>query len=110
MTFHYRYRKQIILITIIVVVLAATITTAIFFYEPKEEKTISSLTVKKKEKESSSTEQEEKYMVDIKGEVNNPGIYQLQSDARVIDVINEAGGLTEQADTTVINLSKKNYR
>lgn len=108
MTFHYRYRKQIILITIIVVVLVATITTAIYFYEPKEEKTISSLTVKKKEKESSSTEQEkEKYMVDIKGEVNNPGIYQLQSDARVIDVINEAGGLTEQADTTVINLSKK---
>ena len=109
MTFHYRYRKQIILTTIIVVVLATTIiTTTVYFHHPKEEKTISSLTVKKKEKESSSIEKEqETYMVDIKGEVNNPGIYQLSSDARVIDVINEAGGLTEQADTTVINLSKK---
>lgn len=31
----------------------------------------------------------------------------MKSSARVIDVINEAGGLTENADTSVINLSKK---
>lgn len=42
-----------------------------------------------------------------KGEVQTPGIYELESSSRVIDVINEAGGLTENADTTVINLSKK---
>ena len=45
--------------------------------------------------------------MDIKGEINNPGIYELKSSSRVIDVIEKAGGLTENANTTVINLSKK---
>ena len=45
--------------------------------------------------------------VDIKGEVINPGIYSLIESSRVIDVIELAGGLTENADTSVINLSKK---
>lgn len=36
-----------------------------------------------------------------------PGIYTLNSNNRVIDVIEKAGGLTENANTTVINLSKK---
>lgn len=45
--------------------------------------------------------------VDIKGEINKPGIYSLSSESRVIDVIEKAGGLTKNANTTVINLSKK---
>lgn len=47
------------------------------------------------------------YKVDIKGEIINPGIYSLKSNSRVIDVIEKAGGLTDKANTTVINLSKK---
>lgn len=47
------------------------------------------------------------YKVDIKGEVNNPGVYQLSEESRVIDVINSAGGLTDKANTSLINLSKK---
>ncbi len=47
------------------------------------------------------------YKVDIKGEVLNPGIYTLPCESRVIDVIEKAGGLTQNANTTVINLSKK---
>lgn len=111
MTFHYRYRKQII-ITIIVVLFVSSLTiTTIYFYEPKKEKKISSLKVKKTSnpiKEDTLNQKEnKKYMVDIKGEVQTPGIYELENSSRVIDVINEAGGLTENADTTVINLSKK---
>ena len=48
-----------------------------------------------------------KVVVDIKGEVNSPGTYEISDDKRIIDVINLAGGLTENADTTSINLSKK---
>lgn len=48
-----------------------------------------------------------KYYVDIKGEVVNPGVYEVESGNRVIDVINMAGGLTKNADTSLINLSKK---
>ena len=108
MSFHYRYRKQIMIIVITILVITTIITTTIYFYEPKKEQKISSLKIKKTTKESkkSQTEQE-KYMVDIKGEVISPGIYELENNSRVIDVIKLAGGLTENADTTVINLSKK---
>lgn len=45
-------------------------------------------------------------IVDIKGEVNTPGVYELIKGSRVIDVINEAQGLTNNANTRYINLSK----
>lgn len=45
--------------------------------------------------------------VDIKGEVKNPGVYEIDSDKRVIDVVNLAGGFTKDADTTILNLSMK---
>lgn len=52
---------------------------------------------------------EETYLVtvDIKGEVNNPGLYQLECGSRVDDAIKLAGGLTNNSDTSVINLGKK---
>lgn len=46
------------------------------------------------------------YKIDIKGEVNVPGVYELHEGSRVIDAINIAGGLKENADTSVNNLSK----
>lgn len=82
-----------------------------FFYqklqdEPEEEPLI--LTPKEEVKETSEQElPEEMYIIDVKGEVNDPGIYQLPTTSRVIDAINEAGGLTVNADTSVLNLSKK---
>lgn len=48
-----------------------------------------------------------KAKVDIKGEVEKPGLYETSCEARVLDVINLAGGITDKADTSIINLSKK---
>lgn len=45
--------------------------------------------------------------VDIKGAVKNPGVYQLEENTRILDVIEKSGGFLENADTTTINLSKK---
>lgn len=47
-----------------------------------------------------------KIKIDIKGEVNNPGVYELDEGSRVSDAIKASNGLTENADTTLINLSK----
>ena len=51
-------------------------------------------------------EEEEKIVVDIKGMVANPGVYEVSSSSRVNDVIELAGGLLENADTSLINLAK----
>ena len=51
-------------------------------------------------------EEEEKVVVDIKGMVANPGVYEVSSSSRVNDVIELAGGLLENADTSLINLAK----
>lgn len=45
--------------------------------------------------------------VDIKGAVKKPGVYEINSDKKIIDVITIAGGLMENANTDNINLSKK---
>lgn len=44
--------------------------------------------------------------VDIKGFVKNPGVYEVMSSSRVIDIINLAGGLKKNANTEYINLAK----
>ncbi|WP_105257253.1 helix-hairpin-helix domain-containing protein [Streptococcus suis] len=46
-------------------------------------------------------------VVDVKGAVAKPGLYTLEADARVNDVVDAAGGLTSQADPKSINLAQK---
>lgn len=47
------------------------------------------------------------YKVDIKGAVKTPGVYIVDSNAIINDVINLAGGLKNNASTKYLNLSKK---
>lgn len=49
---------------------------------------------------------DEYYYVDIKGCIKNPGVYKLVKGSRVKDVIELAGGLTSDSDTSNINLAK----
>ena len=48
-----------------------------------------------------------KMYVDIKGAVKNPGVYQVNEENIINDVINFAGGLLDKAYVENINLSKK---
>ena len=57
--------------------------------------------------EDKKIEEEKLCVVDIKGAVNNPGVYQMNCNKYVEDVIKEAGDLIENADTSLINLAKK---
>ena len=45
--------------------------------------------------------------VHIVGEVTAPGIYQLESGARLMDAIFAAGGLTKTADQASVNLARE---
>lgn len=58
------------------------------------------------EKAESKKEVQEFIYVDIKGEVKNPNVYKMKVGSRVNDLINEAGGLTKNANTRFISLSK----
>ena len=106
MSFHYRYRKQIIIVIFILTILGVSsffIVKNIMSNKKKEKDEV----IVEKSIEKKEVETKELLQVDIKGEVINPGIYELDSESRVIDVITKAGGLTENANTSVINLSKK---
>ena len=46
-------------------------------------------------------------IVDVKGAVKKPGVYQLQSNSRVQDALEKAGGMTEEADLKSINQAQK---
>lgn len=59
-----------------------------------------------------SQEEEENYsdddvMVDIKGEVKDPGVYALKSTQRIVDAIQVAGGFLSEADQKQVNLAQK---
>ena len=47
------------------------------------------------------------FYVEVKGEVKNPGVYEVNSKTIINDVINLSGGFTKKAYTKNINLSKK---
>ena len=63
----------------------------------------------KAETEVEKIEEIKKIYVDVKGAVKKPGVYEIEEDKKVIDVLDLAGGLTENADTSMINLAKKIY-
>ncbi|WP_026563515.1 helix-hairpin-helix domain-containing protein [Bacillus sp. UNC41MFS5] len=48
----------------------------------------------------------EKIMVDVKGQIKQPGVYQANTGERVIDVISRAGGLTDKADQGMVNFAE----
>ncbi len=70
------------------------------FKEEEKEETVEELPKEEKKEEVSTV------IVDIKGNVNNPGVYEVENGKRINDVINMAGGLTVDADTSNINLAK----
>lgn len=63
---------------------------------------VKKLSVSKKEENKKKT-----VKVDVKGAVNNPGVYEMDDDKRIIDAINMAGGLNNLANTINLNLSRK---
>lgn len=52
-------------------------------------------------------EKEGKIVVYVTGEIKNPGVYYLENNARLYNLIDIAGGLLETADTDKINLAQK---
>lgn len=58
--------------------------------------------------ELASVEQvDQKVIIDVKGAVEAPGVYQMEADSRVIDCIEKAGGFLIEAEQKSVNLAQR---
>ncbi|WP_028783277.1 ComEA family DNA-binding protein [Thalassobacillus devorans] len=57
--------------------------------------------------ESNPLAEQDKIVVDVKGAVLKPGVYELSAGSRVADAIEMAGGMRKEADPTSVNLAQR---
>lgn len=57
--------------------------------------------------EEKSEKKDELLIVHVGGSVKRAGVYQLEKDKRIIDAIEKAGGMLEEADSDALNLAEK---
>lgn len=98
----YKYLITIVLFLILIIFLIFIKIKLLKNTEPQEE-IIQNIVLE----DNIEEEKIEQFNIDIKGAVKNPGVYFVDSNYNVNDVINVAGGLTKEADTSLINLAKK---
>lgn len=58
------------------------------------------------DKEEQIAESLKEIIVDIKGQVKIPGVYHMEEGSRIIDVIEKAGGLLDESETTAVNFAQ----
>lgn len=99
----FKQRKMVIIIAILVIILIGRkIYDSNYFEEANSEEIL----VKDKKESIKKDEEEEDIMaVHVTGEVKKPGVVKVKEGSRIEDIIEAAGGLTENADTTNINLA-----
>lgn len=110
-------RKHIKLITVLTIILIISTLIILKIYLEKNSKNNVNEEIKDEiiinEKEELEEKKEdpieiiESVYVDIKGAVVTPGVYEIENNKKVIDVVNKAGGLTKEADTSMINLARQ---
>ena len=92
-----------IIITIIIIIIAF-----VFNHSPNKNKDFEQINFNKITQVVNQDENkkiDEKIKIHIVGEVNSPGLIELEEGSRVADAIELAGGITEQADVSKTNLA-----
>ena len=99
-------KKQKIILSIIAILVAIGI---IYFINNKNQKNNieldENILVSNQNTKQMSQDTEEIVIVHITGSVKNPGIVKLKEGSRIEDAIEAAGGLTENADISNVNLA-----
>lgn len=101
-------REQLIIISLIILVLTLSLFNFIkkeVFSKDKGEDNMVENIIDETDVEEDTYPKE--IVVHISGQVHNPGVVKLEPGARVIDAVNAAGGLKNDADLDKINLAKK---
>ncbi|NMA51235.1 MAG: competence protein ComEA [Mollicutes bacterium] len=100
-----RFIKEIFLIVIILLIIGLYVERYYFYFHYEDKEVIKPEPIIKDD--TLEIKNTSKKYVDIKGEVASPGVYEINEGFIINDVISLAGGLTETADLSKINLSKK---
>ena len=101
-------KQKIIAIVILIlswIVLFTIIYKNLYAEEDLEEEVILTNEINIVKENVAEDKKEEKVIVHVVGEVNEPGVVSLIEGSRIIDAINAAGGKTEEADLSKINLA-----
>lgn len=100
-----------IAILLIVLTLIAGIYTYINMPKPLSDKEVEDMFVEEDSKDNKTSttaaNNSGNIVVEIKGEIKKPEVYIMEKGSIIKDLIEEAGGLTEKADTKNINLAKE---
>lgn len=96
-------KKQLLIISIILIIIISLYYIYNKFNEENKEVLIENILIENKTDNKKS--ENEFLIVHISGAVNNPGIVKLEVESRIEDAIISAGGLTEDADLTNVNLA-----
>lgn len=107
--YYYTNKKKIIIVlSSILVIVLGLLSFYLINYEYKTKENVLEIEdLVKESKNEVNINEDNKIFIDIKGEVLNPGVYELDNGSKVIDAINASGGLTSNAYTRYLNLSKK---
>ena len=95
-----------VLVCIVIFLTAVIVVAAIHFWPSKNVET-ESQDFQIESSDATSVESTSKILVDIEGCVKNPGLYELDVDARVGHAIEIAGGFTKYAARDSVNLAEK---
>ena len=96
-----KQRKIVIIICILAIILVGWKIYDSSNFETEEESQIMDSNIQ----ESKTEDEEELVIVHVTGEVKKPGVVRVKEGSRVEDIVKAAGGLTENADISNINLA-----
>ena len=101
------YKKVLSIISGVLAVIVIILVGRGMMASPTKEKVMVTNAVNTTRVEEATTMMPQNCYVDIKGEVLRPGVYEFSCESRMQEVIKKAGGFTEEADETKINLAQK---
>ena len=101
------YKKVLSIIGGVLAVIVIILVGRGMMASPTKEKVMVTNAVNTTRVEETTTMMPQNCYVDIKGEVLHPGAYEFSCESRMQEVIKKAGGFTEEADETKINLAQK---
>ena len=101
------YKKVLSIIGGVLAVIVMILVGRGMMVSPPKEKVMVTNAVNTTRVEETTVMMPQNCYVDIKGEVLKPGVYEFSCESRIQEVIKKAGGFTEEADETKINLAQK---